>query len=295
VLLWACLRYQRFHFFPDRGLLAPRERFNFHPAELSILRRLGKEVYFWTYGADVRTRRRTESLGAFHCCTLCPAPGRSCVCDDEAGAANLRRIADAATAVFAMGDMTEYTPGSRNDLFFWPVDLQADGGRRFAPRFPDPQARGPLRIVHAPNHPEFKGTRFLIEAVEELRREGHEIDLQLVQKVPNAQAVEIYRSADLIFDQCLVGFHGYFAIEAMAMGKPVLTYIRKREYLLHPEECPLQSASAGELTERLRELVRDRSRLHELGRAGRRYVEKHFTLEAFAGRMQRAYNEIGAC
>ena len=58
-----------------------------------------------------------------------------------------------------MGDMTEYTPGSNNGLFFWPIDLrkvQYVGTRQ--------ENRGYVRIVHAPNHREYKGTDYLIEA-----------------------------------------------------------------------------------------------------------------------------------
>ncbi len=292
VFVWACLRYQRFHFFYDQGLLPSLQQHQFNPDELAMLNGLGKELFFWSYGADVRTQETTRALGDFNCCTDCPLPGRYCVCDEKTAALNFERIRRAATALFSMGDMIEYTPGSRNDLFFWPLDLQADKGRKFAPRYPDAVSTAPVRIIHAPNHRHFKGTRHLLEAVERIRQDGIKLDLQLVENVPNSEALEIYRSADLIFDQCLIGFHGYFAIEAMAMGKPVIAYIRKpQQYLLWPEECPLINAPADRLETVLRELIVDRARLHRLGTAGRRYVERHYTLEAFADRLQRAYKE----
>ena len=294
VFVWACCRYQRFHFYCDYGLLPPEEPFRFNRLELRLLRELGKEVFFWTYGADVRTRNVTEALGRFNCCMDCPAPGRACVCDDTKGARNVEEVRRAATACFAMGDMIEYTPGSRNDLFFWPVDLDADGGAKYAPHYPPVESEGPVRVVHAPNHRHYKGTRYLIEAVERLQAEGAPIELELVEGVPNDEALRLYRTADLIFDQCIVGFHGFFAIEAMAMGKPVMCYIRKPDrYLLDPEECPIVNARADQVLDTLRDLVRDRARLHELGRRGRRYVEKRFTLAAFARRLQRAYRELG--
>jgi hypothetical protein len=290
VLLWACVRYQRFHLYCDRGILPPRRPFEFRPEELRLLRELGKEVYFWTYGGDVRTNARTLALGEPHGCLECPNPGKSCVCDYAVWHEHLARLREHGRAVFAMGDMIEYTPGSRNDLFFWPVDLHADGGTRYAPRYPDPDAAGPVRVVHAPNHRQFKGTRFLVAAVERLRREGLPVELTLVERVPNREALEIYRTADVVFDQCLIGFHGYFALEALAMGKPVMVFIRDpARYLLHPEECPFINTPAPRVEAVLRELVRDRQRLHALGRQGRRYIEKHFTLEAFAERLRRAY------
>ena len=50
-------------------------------------------------------------------------------------------------------------------------------------RYPD----APIVIFHAPNHRELKGTRFLIDACEELVAEGEPIELRLVERVPNTR------------------------------------------------------------------------------------------------------------
>jgi hypothetical protein len=248
----------------------------------------------WSYGADVRTREVTLKLGEPNCCTDCTQIGAACICSTVQGRENYARVAKNATAVFSMGDMVEYTPGSRNDLFFWPVDLDAQDGKRYQPAYPVCNGNCPIRVVHAPNHREFKGTKYLEEAIAALREEGVPIELVLVERLSNEQALEIYRSADIVFDQCLIGFHGYFALEAMALGKPVMCFIRKpEEYLLHPQECPIINTHVMTLKEDLRRLVARRDELGEIGRRGRRYVEKYFSLEAFAGRLKRAYRELG--
>ena len=293
VLLWAALKYQRFHFFCDQGLL-PAERFEFREDELSFLHDLGKEVYFYTYGGDVRTRRVTQALGEPNCCTACPEPGRYCVCDDETGAKRQAVLRRSATAIFALGDMVHYTPGSRNDLFFWPLDLDKEGGRTYGPRYPDPSGINPVRIVHAPNHQGFKGTSFLVAAVKQLQDRGMPVELKLVEHVPNREALEIYRQADIVFDQCLIGFHGYFALEAMAMGKPVVAFIRDPQTsLLGSDECPMINVRPETVEAVLEELIRDRAKLHELGRQGRRYIERYYTVEAFAGRLRTALGQVG--
>jgi hypothetical protein len=290
VLLWAACRYQRFHYFCDRGLL-PGERFEVREDELKFLRALGREVFFYTYGADVRTRKKTLALGEPNCCTTCPEPGRYCICDDELGS-NLHTMRSRyATATFALGDMVHYTPGSRNDTHFWPIDLSKDGGRRYEPRYPDPEATSPVRVVHAPNHQGFKGTPCLVAAVKRLQERGLPVELRLVERVPNSEALEIYRGADVVFDQCLIGYHGYFALEAMAMGKPVVVFLR--DPVLAPDECPLVNVRPETVETVLEDLIRDRRRLHELGRRGRRYIERHYTVEAFAKRLGRALSEVG--
>ncbi len=292
VFAWACARYDRFHFFFDRGLL-PASSFHFNDFELEALRYLNKEIYFYAYGADVRTRAATESLGEYNCCTECPAPRHACVCDDAIGQQQQTEVSKFATAIFSMGDMIHYTPSSRNDLFYWPIDLAAESGQRYAPRFPEISSLRPVRIAHAPNHRGFKGTQYLIDAVDQLRQEGHEIDLVLVEKVPNRQAIEIYRSADIIFDQCMIGFHGYFALEGLALGKPVIVFIRYPEkYLLAHEECPFVNTDPNQLVITLRQLIQDRENLYLLGVRGRQYIEKYFSLPAFANRLNSVYQSM---
>jgi hypothetical protein len=290
VLLWAACRYQRFHYFCDRGLL-PGERFEVREDELKFLRALGKDVFFYTYGADVRTRQKTLALGEPNCCTTCPEPGRFCVCDDERGVELHAMRSRYATATFALGDMVHYTPGSRNDTYFWPIDLSKEDDKLYEPRYPNPDATGPVLVVHAPNHQGFKGTPNLVAAVKRLQERGRSIELRLVERVPNREALEIYRAADIVFDQCLIGFHGYFALEAMAMGKPVVVFFR--DPVLAADECPLVNVRPETVETVLEGLIKDRRRLHELGREGRRYIERHYTVEAFAKRLARAYSELG--
>jgi hypothetical protein len=242
----------------------------------------------------VRSRSKTLALGEPNCCTDCTLVGKACICEEDIRARYVARLRQQVCAIFSMGDMIEYTPGSRNDLFFWPIDLSAESGEKYRPVYPDGSVERPLRVVHAPNHRMFKGTRFLEKAVAELRADGAPIELVLVESTPNSHAIEIYRSADVIFDQCLVGFHGYFALEGMALGKPVMCFIRKPDqYLLAPDECPIINVHADTLKADLRRLVANRSELCELGRRGRRYIEDHYTPEAFAGRLRRAYEKLG--
>lgn len=295
VLLWAVLRFDRFHFYLDRGLLPPEARFTIDRAELALLRRLGKQVFLWAYGADVRTTAATRALGEPNCCTACPAPGSACVCEDDRQQRAFGQARALVTAVFSMGDMTHYTPGSMNDLYYWPVDLDAEEGARYRPSFPDPAADRPLRIVHAPNHRAFKGTEHLLAAVERMKEAGCAVDLVLVERVPNREALELYRSADVIFDQCLIGFHGYFANEAMALGKPVLCFIRDPErYLLAPAECPIVNIRPDTIAPTLLRLAGDRALLHDLGRRGRAYIERYHSPAAFAQRLAAAYARAGA-
>ncbi|OPY62547.1 MAG: hypothetical protein A4E56_01269 [Pelotomaculum sp. PtaU1.Bin065] len=288
VFIWSCLFFDRFHFYFDRGLLPPRKSFEFNPFELSIYRFLNKQVFIWTYGADVRSKIVTEKLGEFNCCLECTDEGKACICDDARRIKNIVRVTRRVSGTFAMGDMKEYTIKSINDTFFWPVELE-----KYEPYFPDFEPAKTLKVVHAPNHRQYKGTKYIIEAVNQLKSEGFDIELLLVEGVPHDKAVEIYRSADIIFDQCIIGFHGYFAIEGMAMGKPVLCYIRKPDYLLYPEECPIINVRADSIKEVLRNLLLNPEILKLLGQKGRKYIEKYYTVSAFSERLKKSYLDGG--
>jgi len=294
VFVWSCLWKDRLHFYCDRGILPPFRRFLFNPLEIAVYRLLGHEVFLWTYGADVRSRDTTRMLGEPNCCSDCTQIGHACVCSERLRAKNMKRLRRFATGFFSLGDMTEYTPGSRNDLFFWPIDLAEGNGEKYRPVYSSYDGGRPLRIVHASNHRMFKGTHVLEDAVRQLRAEGVDVELVFVEQVPNTQALEIYRSADVVFDQCLIGFHGYFALEGMALGKPVMCFIRKpAEYLLRPEECPIINTSPATLKQDIRRLVQDPVQLGIIGQRGRHYIEKYFTIDAFAGRLAQAYRELG--
>ena len=91
----------------------------------------------------------------------------------------------------------------------------------------------------------------------------------LVENVPHAEVRRIYETADLLVDQVLVGWYGGLAVELMALGKPVVAYLRDTGLELIPPELkndlPVISASPATLKAILRALVQDRPRLRELG------------------------------
>ncbi len=289
-----CVSARQVHAYFDGGILRSQSHRQFNPLELNAYRFLNVRLFIWVYGADVRTRDATLSLGDPNCCSDCTQIGKACICDDQLGRENFEKVSSVARKVFSMGDMIEYTPGSANNLFFWPIDLNADSGERYRPSFPEANSTSPLRVVHAPNHRDFKGTKYLEAAIKQLQEEGAEIELILVERLSNTDALRIYRSADVIFDQCLIGFHGYFALEAMALGKPVMCYIRYPEkYLLHPNECPIINTHRDTLVSDLRGIIGRRQYLRRLGEQGRVYVERYYSPEGFASRLRSTYVDMG--
>jgi hypothetical protein len=284
VFLWAAVRYDIFQFYFDGGFL---NRTIGKRLEMPLLKLLGKKIIVSAYGGDVRVQRITQALGPYNCCMDCTQQRVACICDEDLARRNLMHVHRYADITLSMGDMIEYTPGSRNDGFYWAIDLKK------WPFVGVSLTSHPVKVVHAPNHAQFKGTRFLTDVVRLLQQEGYPVELVLVQGMDNEEAMEMYKQADIIADQFLIGWHGNFAVEGMALGKPVIAYIRKPEaYLPHGLECPIVSANPDTLKQALVTLIQDPYRRYELGIKGRRYVEQVFSLERVGERMDKLYRRL---
>lgn len=172
--------------------------------------------------------------------------------------------------------MIEYTLGSINNLFFWPIDIHTPGSKFLVQYYPNPNNGKPLRIVHAPNHRAFKGSDFLIQAVSELNHEGHNIELVLVENIPNHEALKLYKTADLIFDQCLIGFYGYFALTAMALGKAIMCFIHNaKKFLLDYEEYPFINVEPLKLKNKILDFATTkRPDLQNIAITSRQYIAR---------------------
>lgn len=142
---------------------------------------------------------------------------------------------------------------------------------------------GPVTIVHAPSHRQSKGTDLIIKAVRELEEEGHQINFVLVEGRSISQAMEIYRSADIVVDQVNphIGFYGLVSIENMALGKPVLCSINP-EYENYLKDLPLVRVYPDNLKYQLRVLIEDPDLRQYIGEKGRQYVEKYHDLKKIA-------------
>jgi glycosyltransferase involved in cell wall biosynthesis len=144
-----------------------------------------------------------------------------------------------------------------------------------------------VTVAHAPNHRGFKGTEFIIQAVEELIAEGFKIKLILLENLQNAEVRRIlYESTDILIEQLIVTGHGLNAIEGMASGVPVISNLEDDSYVgplrrwSYFEECPIVSSTPEKIKSNIIKLVKNPSLRKELGVAGRKYVEKYHSYKA---------------
>jgi len=158
---------------------------------------------------------------------------------------------------------------------------------------PIPNNPRPL-VIHAPSHRGIKGTDIILQAVAQLKKEGVDFDFQLVEGLANKDAREVYERADLLIDQLYAGWYGGLSVELMALGKPVMCYIREGDLKFIPEEMrmelpiimitpdALQSILFAWLTEKKQDLP-------SLGIQSRSFVEKWHDPLKIASRLREDY------
>ena len=143
-------------------------------------------------------------------------------------------------------------------------------------------------VMHAPSSRTRKGTEHIVAACAELG-----VDLEIVEGLDHREAFERYRRADVIVDQLNAGWYGVFAIEAMALGKPVVTFLHedaaRRTQEAFGLEVPIVNATRKTLVEALRPLVASAEERARVGAASRAYVEEVHDLERMTDRLLALY------
>ena len=146
-------------------------------------------------------------------------------------------------------------------------------------------------VLHAPSSRRRKGTEHVVAACREL-----DVELEIVEGLDHREAFERYRRADVIVDQLNAGWYGVFAIEAMALGKPVVTFLHEQA-VRRTEEAfgvpvPIVGATKETLAEVLRPLTESAWERRRVGAASRAYAEEVHGLERMTDRLLALYAEL---
>ena len=262
--------YDVFHFHFGRSLL-PRN------LDLPILNMLGKSYYFEYHGSEIRQGEawRKNPYSDY-------LPG---YCENyEALKSAERQLKNAKGAIVHDAEMGLYVP-SCAPTYFVPLRMNVE---QFTPRFPECDNTHRPKIVHAPSQRGIKGSEY-VEAALELLSDSYDFDFILVEGMTQSDAFAVYREADIIIDQLFIGSYGVFALEAMAMGKPVVTYMRPDLVETYPGSLPVVSANKDNLAEVVAGLLEDPVRRCKLGRKSREYVERYHDYRKAAYLLHKIY------
>lgn len=161
-----------------------------------------------------------------------------------------------------------------------------------------------VRIGHFPTNPELKGTDLVHRAVAQLAEEG--VPIELVGKpgnqwVPHNELLKLMQTCDVVIDQVapkeksgIDGIYGMTSIEAMAMGKIVISNVDQEYRETAYEGCPIVQAdpNLASIKSAIKDVVDHPDQWRPLAMHGRVYVEEVHDALTVALSVQRIYEEI---
>jgi len=153
-----------------------------------------------------------------------------------------------------------------------------------------------IKIVHAPSNRAAKGTSHILETIEKIQSMNPQVTLELIENLPHIEAMAKYREADLVIDQLFAGWYGGLAVEAMAIGVPVMCYLRKEDFRsLNPkmiQDLPIINVNRNNLEQKILDFLKlTDEEILELRRDNRRFVEKWHDVEEIAEQVLNHYDE----
>lgn len=287
---WLLGRYDVFHYFFDGGFL---RRTPARFAELQLLHLAGKTAVLLPYGSDVAVPSRIRSLDFRHgLMRNYPHLGRH----ENRTLRAIEYFTRHADYIIACLVHLETLP--RWDLLtihYYPIDTDLWTSRHDDSGHDGTD--GPVSVLHAPNHRALKGTDALIRACADLRAEGLQVELRLMERVPNSEVRAAIDEADILAEEFLLGY-GLTAMEGMCLSKPVLSNLSAEGYydLFRREtrfaDCPIVSTPPEGIRDDLRRLVTDPALRRRLGQRGREYVLREHSYAAMVSLWEAIYARV---
>jgi len=281
VAMWAVRRFDvlHLHFRPIIKVFAGDE---YHPAafaDLALAHEAGKRIVFHFRGSEIRINSEFRKANPF----AWPEAEDPSGMPDSQKLLLLQHVRENADIILVPDvELQTYVPDAR-------VVQRAVELKKLA--FVGAKRKDRPKICHAPTRRGAKGTDEVLAAVKKLQDEGVEFEFTLLEGLPHKKLIAVLADADIVIDQLLIGWYGVLSVEAMALGKAVIAYIRDDLVNEVPKDV-LVNASPLTIEDRLRELIADPERRVSLGKAARAYVERYHAAGVVAKRLEEVYREV---
>jgi glycosyltransferase involved in cell wall biosynthesis len=133
--------------------------------------------------------------------------------------------------------------------------------------------------------------RHVPETAELVRAEGLEGMVTWLEEMSQQDVAREFAHADIVFDQLGESVVAMAGLDAMATGRPLIANARPE---IAQQGSPIcQASTPREVAAQLDRLVFDAALRERVGRAGREYVESHFSADVAAGRLLEAMRRAG--
>jgi hypothetical protein len=118
-------------------------------------------------------------------------------------------------------------------------------------------------IVHSPSAPIAKGTSFVLQAIEALKKtDDNKFEFVLLQNISNEAYQDYLNRADILIDQLIWGAYGVAAIQAMQKGVAVVCYLSPEKLnTIYGVDCPIINATPNNLATVLQQTINNSAQL----------------------------------
>ncbi|MEZ4938239.1 MAG: hypothetical protein R2799_11665 [Crocinitomicaceae bacterium] len=144
-------------------------------------------------------------------------------------------------------------------------------------------------ICHAPSQKDVKGTKYIIQAIDQLINQGYPIKFDLIENVPHSEALKRIAKSDIFIDQLNLGAYGMAALEGLSLNKTVLCFIKKDNIPNYPEDCPILNVNKDNIQSCLKDLLNHPEKIYETGSKGRNYVDRYHSTRALIPELIKIY------
>lgn len=248
--------------------------------DLLYLRLMGKTVLFSFRGSDGRLASVFKETNRFNYVDEAPRGIFQTSFVESSQSGYLAYVSKVCDGIFVPdGEMQTYLPGA--DVIPRAIDIN-----EFSYVGIEPSPDRAIRILHAPTDPVIKGTAYVEAAIKYLRSEGIRVDFRCVSGADRNEIISSLKWADVVVDQLRIGWFGVFALEAMALGKVVVTYIRDDLVYQLPSPAPVVNANPDTVADVLKDLVLRPESLAAMGRVAREHVEAEHDAEKVVARLR---------
>ncbi len=151
---------------------------------------------------------------------------------------------------------------------------------------------GKIRIGHSPTNRASKGTEAILRAAREVARRHKNVEIVLIEGLPYHEALRMKAEVDIFVDQIGELGYGISALEALAMGIPVVVQIMP-DFERFLGRHPFVNADERSLVRVLSELVESEDMRAHYGGMGREWVERVHDPARCAETIAKQYRELG--
>ncbi|MBS4039938.1 MAG: hypothetical protein KGZ81_05000 [Flavobacteriales bacterium] len=254
----------------------------FFPGNIDLphFRQSGKKLVMHHWGNDVRSMNKVNQLNPY----ILP---KNYMTDDQIHKSLAYISKYIQTSIVQDYEVFPYVKDYYQNVHVLPLACKV---KAMPVAYPDINKKV-LKVIHAPTNRSFKGSAFVEAAINKLQQNSNFI-YQAIEKMSHNEAIKAYMEADIVIDQLLCGSYGMLSVEAMAMGKPVIAFIREDVRKNFPQELPIINARPETLYDVLLELIKNPTPLVQISKKSREYVLKHHDMEVVTEKLISIYQKL---